>query len=70
MNSPTLNGLSKNIIMPPKKLDSKSFAARPTINPPTPPNASKPDMLRPISCIIIKAVITTTNIFKILTTIS
>ena len=40
------------------------------INPPTPPNASKPDMLRPISCIIIKAVITTTNIFKILTTIS
>ena len=45
INSPTLKGLSKKIIMPPKKFDNKSFAAKPTIRPPTPPNANRPEIL-------------------------
>ena len=34
---------------PPKKLDSKSFAARPTTKPPTPPKARSPEILNPNS---------------------
>ena len=70
INSPTLNGLSKKIIIPPKKFDNKSLAARPTISPPTPPNASNPDMLKPISCIRISDVMTIIIILDILITIS
>ena len=46
--------------MPPKKFDNKSFAAKPTIRPLTPPNANRPEILKPNSCISISRVIITT----------
>ena len=56
--------------MPPKKFDNKSFAAKPTIRPPTPPNANRPEILKPNSCISISRVIITTITLIILMTIS
>ena len=55
---------------PPKKLDSKSFAARPTTKPPTPPKARRPEMLNPNSCISVNNEIRITIILNILIVIS
>ena len=46
-------------IKPPKKLDSKSCAAKPTARPPIPPKARTPEILNPIVCRIINAAIIT-----------
>ena len=70
INSPTLKGLSRKIIKPPKKFDKRSLAAKPTTKPPTPPNASKPEILKPNSCISVNAVIIITIILNILIVIS
>ena len=56
--------------MPPKKFDNRSFAANPTIRPPTPQNARRPEILKPNSCMIISSVRTTIITFMILITIS
>ena len=70
MNSPSLKGRSKYIINPPNKLDKRSFAAKPTTKPPTPPKAKSPDTLKPNSCIKIKDVIINTITLIILIKIS
>ncbi len=58
--SPTLKGRSRYSIIAPKKLASISFAAIPTIKPPTPPKVSTPDKLKPRFCIITKPPMTIT----------
>src|SRR5690554_888239 len=50
IQSPTLNGRSRWMINPPKKLASRSLAAKPTAIPPTPPKASTPEILKPSVC--------------------
>ena len=50
IQSPTANGRSRKILKPPRKLASKSRAAKPTAMPPTPPNANRPDTDTPKDC--------------------
>ena len=50
IQSPTVNGRSRYTLSPPKKLASKSRAAKPTAIPPIPPNASSPEIEMPIDC--------------------
>ena len=50
IQSPIEKGRSRKIIKPPKKLASKSFAAKPTAMPPIPPKARIAEILNPRLC--------------------
>ena len=68
IQSPTINGLSKNITNPPKRFFAVSWAASVTITPPTPSPATKPFKFTPNNVITINPAaiyIIALTIFKI-----